>query len=232
MSPPLATRRVASKALSRSPRLECPSTHYNTRSPPTCAFSTKPTNRRAKAPNSQDSAAPNEKPAKVRVAPTTSERSAVLQQRLQEKSANLARNREEQLREARQRRLDRIKEERGKRAQAEGEEKKELTKEEVEKQKKEDYKRRYKELEWRWLKFIVGMPIFLVMSYDLFQRLVMKREQKIPPWKQAKINKEKEEKEKREKLEQVGEEVLKDRDSSQGHKSLSELAVRLGRESN
>lgn len=106
----------------------------------------------------------------MRVAPTTSERSAVLQQRLQEKSANLARNREEQLREARQRRLDRIKEERGKRAQAEGEEKKELTKEEVEKQKKEDYKRRYKELEWRWLKFIVGMPIFLVMSYDLFQR--------------------------------------------------------------
>lgn len=62
--------------------------------------------------------------------------------------------------------------------------------------------------------------------------VVMKREQKIPPWKQAKINKEKEEKEKREKLEQVGEEVLKDRDSSQGHKSLSELAVRLGRESN
>jgi hypothetical protein len=38
----------------------------------------------------------------------------------------------------------------------------------------------------------------------------MKREQKVPPWKQAKLNKEKEEREKleREKLTQEGEQVL------------------------
>jgi hypothetical protein len=48
--------------------------------------------------------------------------------------------------------------------------KKEPTKEEKEKQQKEDYKRRYKQLERNWLKFMVGMPIFLVTSYDLFQR--------------------------------------------------------------
>jgi flagellar biosynthesis GTPase FlhF len=54
----------------------------------------------------------------------------------------------------------------------EAEEKKKtgLTKEEREKAEKEDYKRRYKQLERNWLKFMVGMPIFLVTSYDLFQR--------------------------------------------------------------
>ncbi|RGP73832.1 hypothetical protein FSPOR_1526 [Fusarium sporotrichioides] len=210
MSLHLTPRKVASTALSRSSRLECPSTRCNTRSPPTCAFSTRPTNRRAKIHNTQDLSANNEKLAKVRATPTTSEQSAVLQQRLQEKSANLAKNREEQLREARQRRLDRIREEREKRTQAEEDEKKELTKEEEEKKKKEDYKKRYKQLERNWLKFMVGMPIFLVTSYDLFQRLVMKREPKVPPWRQAKINKEKEEQEKREKLEQHGEGLLKD----------------------
>lgn len=46
----------------------------------------------------------------------------------------------------------------------------ELTKEEREKKEKEDYKRRYKQLERNWTKFMVGMPVFLVMSYDLFQR--------------------------------------------------------------
>jgi hypothetical protein len=40
--------------------------------------------------------------------------------------------------------------------------------------------------------------------------VVMKREPKVPPWRQAKINKEKEEREQREKLEQHGEELLKD----------------------
>lgn len=38
----------------------------------------------------------------------------------------------------------------------------------------------------------------------------MKREPKVPPWKQAKINKEKEEQEQREKLEKEGEVLLKD----------------------
>ncbi|KAG8360232.1 hypothetical protein FVEN_g1943 [Fusarium venenatum] len=213
MSLRITPGRVAFLAHPPSFRLECPSARCNIRSLPTCAFSTRPTNRRAKIPNTQDSA-PSEKPTKVRVTPTTSEQSAVLQQRLQEKSASLARNREEQLREARQRRLDRIREERGKSRQAEEDEKKELTKEEEEKKKKEDYKRRYKQLERNWLKFMVGMPIFLVTSYDLFQRLVMKREPKVPPWRQAKINKEKEkEKEEREQIEkreQHGEELSRD----------------------
>ena len=40
--------------------------------------------------------------------------------------------------------------------------------------------------------------------------VVMKREPKVPPWKQAKINKEKEEKEQQEKLEKEGEVLLKD----------------------
>ncbi|KAJ4129325.1 hypothetical protein NW768_007862 [Fusarium equiseti] len=209
MSLHLAPRTVASKALVRSPRLECLSRH-NPRSPPACAFSTTiPNNRRINS-----NAAPSEKPSKVRVTSTASDQPSELQQRLQEKSAALAREREEQLREARQRRLDRIKEEREKREQGGESERKVFTKKELEEEKekkeKEDYKRRYKQLERNWLKFMVGMPIFLVTSYDLFQRLVMKREPKVPPWKQAKINKEKEEKEQREKLEKEGEVLLKD----------------------
>ncbi|KAH7179806.1 uncharacterized protein B0J16DRAFT_177580 [Fusarium flagelliforme] len=209
MSLRLAPRKVASKALLRSSRLECPS-RCNPRSPPTCAFSTTiPNNRRI-----NNNAAPSEKPSKVRVTSTTSDQSSELQQRLQEKSAALAREREEQLREARQRRLDRIKEEREKREQGGESERKVFTKKELEEEKekkeKEDYKKRYKQLERNWLKFMVGMPIFLVTSYDLFQRLVMKREPKVPPWKQAKINKEKEEKEQQEKLEKEGEVLLKD----------------------
>ncbi|KAL4728350.1 hypothetical protein ACLX1H_005094 [Fusarium chlamydosporum] len=211
MSLRLAPRKVASKPLSRFSRLECPSHRCNLLSPPTCAFSTtRPASRHAKIPNPKDLAAPGEKPPKMRVTLKTSEQSAELQQKLQEKSASLARDREEQLREARQRRLDRLMEARKQKEQGEEPEKKELTKEEKEKKEKEDYKRRYKQLERNWLKFMVGMPIFLVTSYDLFQRLVMKREQKVPPWKQARINKEKEEREQREKLQQNGEELLKD----------------------
>ncbi|KAJ4009336.1 hypothetical protein NW752_009637 [Fusarium irregulare] len=107
-----------------------------------------------------------------------------------------------------------MKEEREKREQGGESERKVFSKKELEEEKekkeKEDYKRRYKQLERNWLKFMVGMPIFLVTSYDLFQRLVMKREPKVPPWKQAKINKEKEEKEQQEKLEKEGEVLLKD----------------------
>ncbi|RGP81619.1 hypothetical protein FLONG3_219 [Fusarium longipes] len=209
MSLRFTPRKVASTVLSRSSRLECPSTRYSTRSPPTCAFSTKPTNRRTRITNPNDVAS-GEKTAKVRVTSTTSDQASELQQRLQEKSANLARDREQQLREARQRRLDRIMEERKQKAQGEESAKKGPTKEEKEKQEKEDYKRRYKQLERNWLKFMVGMPIFLVTSYDLFQRLVMKREPKVPPWKQAKINKEREEREQKEKLEQQGEEPIKE----------------------
>ncbi|KAM0262060.1 hypothetical protein ACHAPA_009423 [Fusarium lateritium] len=201
---------MASKALSRSPRLECQVAHYRPRFPTTCAFSTTPTNRRIKIPSPRDLAGPGEKPPKMVVTLTTSEQSAEMEKKLRAQSAKLAATREAQLREARQRRVDRVMEDKRRKNEAEEITKTELTKEEREKKEKEDYKRRYKQLERNWIKFMVGMPVFLVMSYDLFQRLVMKREQKVPPWKQAKLNKEKEEREKleKEKLTQEGEQIL------------------------
>lgn len=73
-----------------------------------------------------------------------------------------------------------MKEEREKREQGGESERKVFSKKELEEEKekkeKEDYKRRYKQLERNWLKFMVGMPIFLVTSYDLFQR------RKLSPW--------------------------------------------------
>ncbi|KAF4999016.1 hypothetical protein FGRMN_2742 [Fusarium graminum] len=192
------SRNLASRTLARPP-LEC-----QFRQQPQflsiCAFSTTPTNRRANASSPRDSTAPGERPARVVKTSTTSKKPAEIEKKLQAHAAKLAKTREEQLREARQRRANRISEEKTKKAEVEAEEtgERELTKEEKERKEKEDYKKRYKQLERNWIKFMVGMPVFLVMSYDLFQRLVMKREQKVPPWKQARLNKEKEEREKQE----------------------------------
>jgi cation transport ATPase len=113
---------------------------------------------------------PGEKPAKMVVTLTTPEQSTEMEKKLRAQSAKLAATRESQLREARQRRADRMMEEKRKKNETEETSTAELTKEEREKKEKEDYQRRYKQLERNWIKFMVGMPVFLVMSYDLFQR--------------------------------------------------------------
>ncbi|KAH7251569.1 hypothetical protein BKA59DRAFT_472257 [Fusarium tricinctum] len=210
MSLRTAPQKVASKALLRSPHLECQFLRHQPQFPTRCAFSTTPKNRRVKIPSPRDVVGPGEKPAKMVVTLTTPEQSAEMEKKLRAQSAKLAAARESQLREARQRRADRLSEEKRRKNEAEEITKTQFTKEEREKKEKEDYRRRYKQLERNWIKFMVGMPVFLVMSYDLFQRLVMKREQKVPPWKQARLNKEKEEREKleREKLTPEGEQVL------------------------
>lgn len=110
-----------------------------------------------------------------------------------EKATRLAQEREDKLRQARSARLGKLStnaekrqdvrenlassERREKARQAEertnaAEETKKtgLTKEEREKAEKEDYNRRHKQLERFWLKFMVGMPIVLVVGYELFQR--------------------------------------------------------------
>ncbi|QGI78789.1 hypothetical protein CEK25_005518 [Fusarium fujikuroi] len=165
-----------------------------------------------------DSAKLSEKPAKTTIILTTSEQSAENAKSMIEKATRLAQEREDKLRQARSARLGKLStnaekrqdvrdnlassERREKARQAEertnaAEEKKKtgLTKEEREKAEKEDYNRRHKQLERFWLKFMVGMPIVLVVGYELFQRLVMGKEQKVMPYKQAKINREREERE-------------------------------------
>ncbi|KAM0344114.1 hypothetical protein ACHAPU_007835 [Fusarium lateritium] len=201
-------RKLASRTLARH-HLECQS-RQQPQFPTVCAFSTTPANCRANASGPRDSVAPGERPVRVVKNSTTPKQSAEIEKKLQAHAAKLAKTREEQLREARQRRANRISEEKTKKAESEETGEKELTKEEKEKKEKEDYKKRYKQLERNWIKFMVGMPVFLVMSYDLFQRLVMKREQKVPPWKQARLNKEKEEREKQEgeQLTPEGEKIL------------------------
>ncbi|KAF5665171.1 hypothetical protein FHETE_6787 [Fusarium heterosporum] len=198
MLPRHLPRNFASRILARP--LEC-QFHQQPQLPTVCAFSTTLTNRHANSSSPRDATAPGERPARVVKTSTTPKQPGEIEKKLQAHAAKLARSREEQLREARQRRANRISQEKTKKAQVEAEEEtgeRELTKEEKERKEKEDYKKRYKQLERNWIKFMVGMPVFLVMSYDLFQRLVMKREQKVPPWKQARLNKEKEEREKQE----------------------------------
>ncbi|PNP73993.1 hypothetical protein FNYG_12621 [Fusarium nygamai] len=216
MSLRTAPRKVASSALHRTSRLECPLLSHRTSK---CAFSTsRPSNRRQQIPSPVDSPKPSEKPAKATITLTTSEQSAENAKSMLEKATRLAQEREEKLRQARAARLGKLStnsekrqdtrqdqassERREKARQAEersntAEEKKRtgLTKEEREKAEKEDYNRRHKQLERFWLKFMVGMPIVLVVGYELFQRLVMGKEQKVMPYKQAKINREREERE-------------------------------------
>ncbi|KAF5719928.1 hypothetical protein FMUND_4485 [Fusarium mundagurra] len=216
MSLRIAPRKVALSALPRTSRLECPLLSHRTSK---CAFSTsRPYNRRQQTPSPVDSAKPSEKPAKTTITLTTSEQSAENAKSMLEKATRLAQEREEKLRQARAARLGKLStnsgkgqdtrenlassERREKARQAEertnaAEEKKKtgLTKEEREKAEKEDYNRRHKQLERFWLKFMVGMPIVLVVGYELFQRLVMGKEQKVMPYKQAKINREREERE-------------------------------------
>ncbi|RBR11180.1 hypothetical protein FVER53590_12771 [Fusarium verticillioides] len=216
MSLRIAPRKVVSSALPRTSRLECPLLRHRTSK---CAFSTsRPPSRRQQIPSAVDSAKPGEKPAKTTITLTTSEQSAENAKSMLEKATRLAQEREEKLRQARAARLGKLStnsekrqdprdnlassERREKARQAEersntAEEKKRtgLTKEEREKAEKEDYNRRHKQLERFWLKFMVGMPIVLVVGYELFQRLVMGKEQKVMPYKQAKINREREERE-------------------------------------
>ncbi|KAF5239097.1 hypothetical protein FANTH_10046 [Fusarium anthophilum] len=216
MSLRIAPQRVASSALPRISRLECPLLSHRTSK---CAFSTsRPSQRRQQVPRPADSAKPGENPAKTTITPTTPEQSAESAKSMVEKATRLAQEREEKLRQARAARLGKLStnsekrqdarenlasgERREKARQAEertnaAEEKKKtgLTKEEREKAEKEDYNRRHKKLERFWLKFMVGMPIVLVVGYELFQRLVMGKEQKVMPYKQAKINREREERE-------------------------------------
>ncbi|KAJ4246593.1 hypothetical protein NW762_013535 [Fusarium torreyae] len=80
-----------------------------------------------------------------------------------------ASDREAQLREARVYRADKTTEKNKKLEKMESE---------------QDYKRRYKQAERSWVKFMVAMPILIVTSYHLFQRLVMGKEQKV--WPRAK----------------------------------------------
>ncbi|KAF5603575.1 hypothetical protein FPCIR_1317 [Fusarium pseudocircinatum] len=212
----IAPRKVASSALPRTSRLECPLLSQRTSK---CAFSTsRPSNRRQQIPSPVDSAKPGEKPANTTINLKTSEQSAENAKSMLEKATRLAQEREEKLRQARAARLGKLSanaekrqdtrdnlassERREKARQAEertnaAEEKKKtgLTKEEREKAEKDDYNRRHKQLERFWLKFMVGMPIVLVVGYELFQRLVMGKEQKVMPYKQAKINREREERE-------------------------------------
>ncbi|KAF5542825.1 hypothetical protein FNAPI_9857 [Fusarium napiforme] len=221
MSLRIAPRKVASSPLPRISRLECPLLSHRTSK---CAFATsRPSSRRQQIPSAVDSAKPGEKPAKTTITLTTSEQSAENAKSMLEKATRLAQEREEKLRQARAARLGKLSantekrqdtrdsiassERREKARQAEersntAEEKKKtgLTKEESEKAEKEDYNRRHKQLERFWLKFMVGMPIVLVVGYELFQRLVMGKEQKVMPYKQAKINREREEREERERL--------------------------------
>ncbi|KAI1029298.1 hypothetical protein LB504_010848 [Fusarium proliferatum] len=212
----IAPREVASSALRRTSRLKCPLLSHRTSK---CAFSTsRPSNRRQQSPSPVDSAKPSEKPTKTTITLTTSEQSAENAKSMIEKATRLAQEREDKLRQARSARLGKLStnaekmkdirdnltssDRREKARQAEertnaAEEKKKtgLTKEEREKAEKEDYNRRHKQLERLWLKFMVGMPIVLVVGYELFQRLVMGKAQKVMPYKQAKINKEREERE-------------------------------------
>ncbi|KAF5629005.1 hypothetical protein F25303_10308 [Fusarium sp. NRRL 25303] len=216
MSLRITPRKVASSALRRTSRLECPLLSHRTSK---CAFSTsRPSNRRQQILSPVDSAKPGEKPTKTTITLTTSEQSAENAKSMIEKATRLAQEREDKLRQARSARLGKLStnaekmkdirenlassDRREKARQAEertnaAEEKKKtgLTKEEREKAEKEDYNRRHKQLERFWLKFMVGMPIVLVVGYELFQRLVMGKEQKVMPYKQAKINREREERE-------------------------------------
>ncbi|KAF5600568.1 hypothetical protein FPANT_2295 [Fusarium pseudoanthophilum] len=216
MSLRIVPRKVASNALPRTSRLECRLLSHRTSK---CTFSTsRPSGRRQQIPSPVDSAKPGEKPAKTTITLTTSEQSAENAKSMLEKATRLAQEREEKLRQARAARLGKLSantekrqdtreelassERREKARQAEersntAEEKKRtgLTKEEREKAEKDDYNRKHKQLERFWLKFMVGMPIVLVVGYELFQRLVMGKEQKVMPYKQAKINREREERE-------------------------------------
>ncbi|KAI7762886.1 hypothetical protein LZL87_008327 [Fusarium oxysporum] len=221
MSLRIAPRKVASSAVSRTSRLECPLLSHRASK---CAFSTsRPSNRRQQIPSPVDFVKPGEKPAKTTITLTTSEQSAEITKSMVERATKLAQEREDKLRQARSARLVKLSTDAAKRQDArakmtpseraeydrrekakqveertnEAEEKKKtgLTKEEREKAEKEDYNRRHKQLERFWLKFMVGMPIVLVVGYELFQRLVMGKEQKVMPWKQAKINKERKERE-------------------------------------
>ncbi|VZI16470.1 unnamed protein product [Fusarium fujikuroi] len=215
-APPETPAATASSALPRTSRLECSLLSHRTSK---CAFSTsRLSNRRQQIPSPVDSAKLSEKPAKTTIILTTSEQSAENAKSMIEKATRLAQEREDKLRQARSARLGKLStnaekrqdvrdnlassERREKARQAEertnaAEEKKKtgLTKEEREKAEKEDYNRRHKQLERFWLKFMVGMPIVLVVGYELFQRLVMGKEQKVMPYKQAKINREREERE-------------------------------------
>ncbi|KAF5684480.1 hypothetical protein FDENT_6674 [Fusarium denticulatum] len=212
----IVPRKVAPSVLARTSRLECPLLSHRTSK---CAFSTsRPSRRRQQIPSSVDSPKPSGKSAKATITLTTSEQSAENAKSMLEKATRLAQEREEKLRQARAARLGKLSansekrqdatenmassERREKARQAEertnaAEEKKKtgLTKEEREKAEKEDYNRRHKQLERFWLKFMVGMPIVLVVGYELFQRLIMGKEQKVMPYKQAKINREREERE-------------------------------------
>ncbi|KAF4954005.1 hypothetical protein FGADI_5541 [Fusarium gaditjirri] len=216
MSLRIAPRKVASTTLPRASRFECP---LLSRRASKCAFSTsRPSNRQQQIPNPVDSARAGGKAAKTTITLTTSEQSAENAKNMVERATKLAQEREDKLRQARSARLGKLSSDSEKRQDARvdpasserrekakqveertnaAEEKKKtgLTKEEREKAEKEDYNRRHKQLERFWLKFMVGMPIVLVVGYELFQRLVMGKEQKVMPWKQAKINKEREERE-------------------------------------
>ncbi|KAF5618543.1 hypothetical protein F52700_12063 [Fusarium sp. NRRL 52700] len=215
MSLRIAPRKVASSALPRNAGLECLLLSHRTSK---CAFSTlRSSNRRQQIPCSVDSAKPGENPPKTTITLATSEQSAENAKTMLEKAIRLAQEREDRLRQARAARLGKLstnsektqdirenlasseRRERArqaeKRTNAAEEKKTGLTKEEREKAEKEDYNRRHKQLERFWLKFMVGMPIVLVVGYELFQRLVMGKEQKVMPYKQAKINREREERE-------------------------------------
>ncbi|KAF4436387.1 hypothetical protein F53441_13276 [Fusarium austroafricanum] len=166
-------------------------------------------------PNPNDFQKPGEKPPKMRFTLTKEQDGKGFPNELEERAArregllkearivrsnratinqSMEKNKREMAKKANERAMDY--EELGKRNMKK--EEKERAREEKEKAGKEDYKRRYKQLERNWLKFMVGMPILLVISYDLFQRLVMKREPKVIPWRQAKMKKEKEQKEREE----------------------------------
>ncbi|KAI9896280.1 hypothetical protein N3K66_008452 [Trichothecium roseum] len=65
-----------------------------------------------------------------------------------------------------------------KRGPGEAKEKREKDKKERE---KEEYRRKYKDLRFRWLTGIIAMPILLVTSYHLYDRLVLGTEKKEIP---------------------------------------------------
>ncbi|KAF5025843.1 hypothetical protein F66182_2065 [Fusarium sp. NRRL 66182] len=166
--------RIAALNALRTPRLEC---LRLARSQPqfptsrTCAlFTTTPTRRRAKIP-SPDEVFGKDSKAQMRVRLETPEQAA--------------KKREAQLREARMRRTGNS----GNTAReasssfttyAVGEDDKTTAKakEQIE---AEEYKRRYNDAAGKWLRGMIALPIVIVLGAELFQRMVLGKEQKVIP---------------------------------------------------
>ncbi|KAK2679015.1 hypothetical protein RAB80_004196 [Fusarium oxysporum f. sp. vasinfectum] len=185
MSLRIAPRKVASSALPRTSRLEYPLLSHRTSK---CAFSTsRPSNRRQQVPSPVDSVKLGEKPAKTTITLTTSEQSAENAKSMVERATKLAQEREDKLRQARSARLGKL--------SADADKRQDARENLASSERREKAKQAEERTNRFWLKFMVGMPIVLVVGYELFQRLVMGKEQKVMPWKQAKINKEREERE-------------------------------------